>query len=680
MRARRALLLLSLAAGAQQPQPQVKFTAAANLVIVNVTVEDRAGHTIEGLKKEEFTVLEDGKPQAIAVFDFQRLTLEPLPSAPPPLPPGLGVSPPPAAQQPPPEPGKSPYQNRRLLVLFFDFSGMSPSEQMRAQDAALKFLQEQMTAADLVSIMSFSSRLRVDQDFTDDREALGEVIRAFRIGEMADLVAEPAEEEAEDDPGALLIADETEFNIFNTDRRLSALETTVRKLAALPEKKALIYFSSGAGKTGAENQSQLLATVNAAVRANVAFYPLDARGLLPLPPGGDATRASPRGTAIFSGKAQREQRRRHSDQQETLYTLAAETGGKALLDSNDLLPGMVQAQRDLRSYYILGYYSINPAQDGRFRRLQVRLAGNRQARLEYRPGYFGPKEYRYFTGADKERQLEEALVAGDPTTGLPLALEVDYFRLRGGQYFVPVAVKIPGSEVAPSAELDFIGQVRDEKNRLVASVRDRIEVKLGDERLRRHLHYDAGFALPPGAYRIKFLARENRTGRMGTFETGFTVPNLDAQSQAPRLSSVIWSHQREPVSAAVGRAEKKSPLLKFHPLVQEGKQLIPSITRVFRRSQNLHVYFEVYDPAADPATQAVNVAATLSIFRERVKVLEPGPLRLTQFSPSRPGALTFEFQVPLAQLPPGRYTCQVSVIDEVARQFAFVRAPLVVLR
>src|SRR5262249_50306800 len=161
-------------------------------------------------------------------------------------------------------------------------------------------------------------------------------------------------------------------------------------------------------------------------------------------------------------------------------------------------------------------------------------------------------------------QLEEAILLGDPMTDLPIALEVDYFRIGRGSYFVPVAMKIPGSSVelakrgkSDQAELDFIGQVRDTKGRLVGTVRDGITVKLTGEdasRLsKRNLEYDSGFTLPAGEYTVKFLARENVTGKMGTFETKFTVPDLSPQSPTPYLhtSSVIWSNQRESLSAAV---------------------------------------------------------------------------------------------------------------------------------
>ncbi len=369
----------------------------------------------------------------------------------------------------------------------------------------------------------------------------------------------------ESDDSGSFVADETEFNIFNTDRKLTALEDAAEKLSIFPEKKALVYFSSGIGKTGVENQSQIKATVNAAVRANVSFYPVDARGLVALPPGGDASVASPRGTGMITGTKQAGLRASFQDSQETLETIASDTGGKAMLDTNDLTMGIRQAQEDINSYYIIGYYSKNDAEDGKFRRIKVNLLNPKlQVKLDYRNGYYGPKVFQKFNASDKERQFEEALTLGDPVSELPLALEVDYFRVAKDRYFVPISVKIPGSAVGLSkkgarqtADLDFIGQVRDSAGKLVSGVRDNITVKLTDADAaqigRRHLQYDAGLTLGPGVYSLRFLARENQSGKMGTFETKFTVPDLNS-GKSLRLSSVIWSSQKEPVTAAVGSA------------------------------------------------------------------------------------------------------------------------------
>ncbi len=684
------LALASLAAPAQEPA--VRFTTTTRLVIVNVEVRDRSGRPLESLTKDDFEVFEDGVPQKISVFEFQRLDSRPQPA---PLAradrkPTSAAS---ATDITPSQPGEIRYKDRRLIVLLFDQSSMPPEDQIRAIDSARAFIREKMTPADLVAVMSFSNELRVLQDFTMDRDRLAEVVGGLRIGETAELAAEAAageEEEAGEDTGAAFTADETEFNIFNTDRKLSALETAAKMLASLPEKKAVVYFSSGVGRTGVENQSQLRATVNAAVRGNVSFYPVDARGLVAEAPGGDVRVGSTRGSSMYSGAAQRQRRDRFFNQQETLFSLAADTGGRALLDNNDLSLGIVQAQQDISSYYILGYYTTNPAEDGKFRRIQVRVLSQPGARLEYRSGYYAPKEFKDFNASDRERQLEEALLLDDPITDLPLALEVHYFRRAPGRYVVPVAVKIPGSEIPLTAKkgrrqtrLDFIGQVREANGRLAGTVRDHIVVKLAGENqgelVRRQLQYDTAFSLPPGNYSLKFLVRENETGKMGTFETRFSVPDLDQENSYLRLSSVVWANQREPLKAAVGAASRNKKAFAGHPLVQQGHKLIPSITKVFRKDQELYVYFEVYDAGLPKQHKPPSIAAGLSLFRGHLKAFESEPYRLTQARLSKAGAVSVEMRLPLSDLEPGRYTCQLNVIDETGRKFAFRRTPLVLL-
>lgn len=673
MRRLAALALAVALLPAQQPQGEITFKSSTNLVIVNVIVRDRQGKPMEGLKQSDFVLLENGKPQTISVFDFQKLSLAP---APPPAPkPDAAVEPAAPAGE-----GSRRYRDRRLLILFFDFAGMAIPDQLRAQHAALKFIEENLTASDLVQIMSFASTIRTDQEFTDDREKLVEAIRRFRIGEalvpgMDAALSDTGETEEETNA-----PDEIELDLFNTDRKLAALENAVKTLAALPEKKALIYFSSGAGGSGVENQAQLRATINAAVRSNVSFYPVDVRGLMAIPPGGAASESGAKGTAVFTGKAQRSHRDRLYEQQETLSALATETGGKALLDNNDLSLGILQAQRDLQSYYTLGYYSSDAARDGRFRRIQVKVQSQPQARLDYRSGYFSDKDWSDFNKSDKERQLQEALLLGDPLTGLPLALEVNWFRLNPTKYFVPVAVKVPGTAIplerkgrSETTEFDFIGSVRDAKGRTVATVRDAIRIRIPqtEDLRRRSVLYDTGFTVPPGSYRVKFLVRENSSGKMGTFETRFVIP------EQPLMSSVVWSSQREPLAAALASAEKNKKILANHPLIRDGHKLVPSVTKLFRTRQKLFVYLEAYDPLAEPVP---SVAATLSFFRGKTKVMESEPVRVQAVEPHRAGAVPVQFQIPLEQLQPGRYIAQVSVIDEAGRKFAYERTALVLVR
>ena len=165
----------------------------------------------------------------------------------------------------------------------------------------------------------------------------------------------------------------------------------------------------------------------------------------------------------------------------------------------------MQAQKSVSSYYIIGYYTTNAALDGKFRRIKIALNNGLSAKLDYRQGYFAGKTFGKFTTADKERQLEDALMLGDPITELTIAMEIDYFQLNRAEYFVPVVVKIPGSELALARKggaehtlIDFIGEVKDDFGTTIQNVRDKVDIKLSDDdrgeageaahRIRHRLH------------------------------------------------------------------------------------------------------------------------------------------------------------------------------------------------
>jgi VWFA-related protein len=698
-----ALLLVS--AAAQQPsaprppaQPPAAsgatFTTSANLVIVDVKAKDKNGNVVEGLKAGDFTVLEDGKPQKISVFEFQHIATEPEPPETLKLTDQLKLPEAPKTEITAANPGKIQYHDKRLMVFFFDFSSMAIPDQLRAQDAALEYLQKRITKDDMVAILFYASAVQVLTDFTDDRDMLTHIIKQLPIGEASELagLADTDDDNGEDTQAAF-VADETEFNIFNTDQKLAAIETAAKMLKNFPEEKALVYFSGGVTRTGLDNEAQLQASVNAATKANLAIYSIDARGLMAAPPGGDASHAGSRGAGIFNGSVQNSQRAATLASQDTLYNLATETGGKSFFDTNDLAAAITKTQQDMSSYYLLGYYSSNNALDGKYRKITVRLNNPKlAAKLEHREGYWADKTWGKLGAQDKEQALKEALSAGDPITDLPLALQVDYFRISPTAYFVPVSIKVPGSVVglavkggASVTQFDFAGQIQDERHAVVGNVRDNIQIKLNQESAaaatRKNYQYDAGFTLEPGRYRMKFVVRENLTGKMGTFETGFTVPDLSADTSGLKLSTVIWSSQREAVTAAVGSAERFSQrVIRANPLIVGSEKVIPNITHVFRRGQNLYVNFDVYDALPDPAnTRARRVKVDMSLFnKDNVKTFEVGPIAATQLAAARPEAVPVQFQVPLKDIARGSYMCQIDVVDEVGRKFAFQRAKLVV--
>jgi VWFA-related protein len=678
-----AAICLKVALPAQQVGQNAKpgeaptFQTASQLVIETVTVKDKDGKPVTGLTAKDFTVTEDGVPQEIKFFEFQKLD-ETAPAA---VDARIELLPRLTRTQiAPAAPGEIKYHDRRLLALYFDMTAMPTSDQLRAFSAAKSFVGTQMTGADLLAIMAFTSgSVQVLQDFTADRNRVLSVLETLIVGEDENAPAETS------DTGAAFGQNDSEFNVFFTDRQLAALQTAATMLGRLQEKKSLVYFASGLRLNGTNNQAQLHATINAAIRSGVSFWPVDARGLVAQAPLGDATRGSVGGIGVYTGQAANNVTSNLQRSQDTLWTLAADTGGKALLDSNDLAQGIIQAQRATSSYYILGYYTTNTNLDGKFRKIRITVTNGT---ADYRQGYYAGKVFTKFSGADKERQLEDALMQGDPVTELTIAMEIDFFQLNRAEYFVPLAVKIPGSELALARKggaehtrIDFIGEVKDEYGTTVSNVRDKVDIKLtgstATELAKRPIEYDSGFTLLPGKYKIKFLARDAETGRMGTFETQFVIPNLNKEEKRIPISSVVLSSQRADMREALFNAGKDKGQAHFvSPLVQDGMKLIPSVTRVFSKSKDMYVYLQAYQQGVEPA-QALSGYVTF--YRGTAKAYETAPVSVQETLSNRLRTMPMKFQIALDKLPAGEYTCQVTVLDGQRKKAAFWQAPVMLI-
>jgi VWFA-related protein len=500
------IMVLLCAVLPSQQQTDYVFHAESDLVLVNVTVRDKNGKFVPGLKPENFTILEDNKPQKIVSFDIENVDnvpaldvtqAKPLPEA------SSGESSP----APSSANATDQFKDRRLIVLFFDLSAMEPDEIDHAVTSAEHYVDTQMLPADLVSIVSLGSSLLVNQDFTSDHALLKKQLDEFSTGSGQGFEeGTTGTTEGTPDTGQPFTADDTEYNIFNTDRRLEALRSVAEKLSHVQQKKSLIYFSSGMDRTGIENQSELRAAVNAAVRSNLAIYTMDMRGLQALVAGGEAQNASLRGVSAYSGQATLNALNSNFTTQETLLTLASDTGGRAFLDSNDFSRIFTGVQQDTSTYYLLGYHSTNPARDGRYRRIMVKsnLTG---VKLDFRRGYYAPADYKHSTADDKERQLEEELASELPATDFPLYLGVAYFRLEGNKFFVPISLVVPGSQIPfvrssdrDKATLDVIGMVLDSDRHPLNRIRDTVKlaVSTSAEVQKKNVQYDTGMSLLSG--------------------------------------------------------------------------------------------------------------------------------------------------------------------------------------
>jgi VWFA-related protein len=677
--------------GAQQQSSDGTFTlkVQSDIVLTNVVVRDKkTGEVVKGLKTSDFTILENGKPQKIASFDYQNVdeaavlneksTVSGKASIADMLNRNLAADP-------------AQLRDHRLIVMFFDVSSMQPEDIDRAVEAAQDYVNKKMQPADLVALVSLADSLTMDQDFTSDKAALLKGLKKYNGTDSSGFANgnEGGTTDGTADDASSFTADDSEFNALNTDRQLFAIRTIARSLERVDQRKSMLYFSGGLTRQGIENQASMRAATNEAVKANMAIYSVDSRGLEALPPVGNASTGSLRGTASYSGAAMQNQLNSNFSSQETLGTLSSDTGGKAFFDSNDFAPAFQQVQHDTEAYYILGFRSTNTARDGSYRHLTVKL-NRADVKMDYRPGYYAPADFQHAKTEDRELQLTEQLRSDLPATDVALYLQALYFRLNDNSFFVPVSLIVPGSQIPflkngdrDKANIDIVGQVKNAQGIAVGNVRDTVKLALDQAQQvqRKNIQYSTGFTLAPGRYHLKFVVRENQTGRMGSFETDLQVP--DMKKVPLKLSSIVLASQQTPNT-------KKGGPGAVNPLVRDGVEWIPNVPHVFRRDQHLYFLYEVYDPARQkgaPAQAAspgltrrdsgpVRVLTSIEFLIGGVKVYETALVEATAVNIPERGAVAFQFDVPLTQLKPGTYVCQVNVIDDAGGSFSFPRLAL----
>jgi VWFA-related protein len=671
---------------AQQPQKPVvapgRLKVSTEIVLVNVVARDRHGKLIKDLKKEDFTVYEDGKKQELASFDFEKV--DELVTA------GAAETTVTGTAEGGGLLNKKVQKSlnardRRLMLMFFDFSAMEPDDIDRAVNAAKKYVNAKMQPADLVALMSLDTNLQLDLDFTDDKDKILAKLSSYNSSEGQGFEnGSEGSSAGEAETGGSYTPDDTDYNTFSADRKLLALESVMQTMGKIPQKKSLIYFSNGITQSGIDNQSALREATAAAVRANVSIYPVDVRGLSAFPAGGQAQSASLHGTAAYTGASVLNDLNGNDASQETLYTLAADTGGKAFMDTNDLSGVFSVVQRDTSAYYVLGYTSTNHVKDGRYRRLKVQV-NRADVKLEYRAGYYADRDYQHMKSSDREAQLEDELAAELPETDVAVYAGAAYFRQDDAHYYLTISLVIPGSQIPfvqekdkDNATIDIIGQVLENGRLPVGRLRDTVKLTLDSSQQvrRKNVQYNTEFVLAPGNYRLKFVVRENSTGRMGSFETDVRIPDL---RKAPlRMSTVVLSSQRVPATG------KKT---KFQPLVTEQTELVPSVTHVFQQDQKLYLQYEVYDPAKAKAAEnggeknghgTVRVLTSIEFLQGDAKVYETKAVLAQEVTAPERKAVVFQMEIPLESLKPGFYMCQINVIDDVSGNYAFPRWPILV--
>ena len=693
---------------AQAPEarkPELVLPASVEVVRIEVVVSEKGGRPKAGFRREEFVVLEDGKPQSIVQFHaFAR----PAPGAPP------VADPTPAAAE---QDETEELLPARYVVLAIDDVHMEFSSLGRFRKALERFIDEDLRPEDQVALVTTSGSSALSQEFTADRAALRQTLsRLSAQGRRAEWTGVPhiTEYQAEliegGDPLALDAAVQEVLQagtfqdqasaeqqsrskarvvlteaVYNSRLTLEALESLCRGLSGLSGRKTLFLVSDGfltglAARSGTGFDIRRIA--DAGTRAGVVVYALDTRGLVGSPPAASAANPLRVGPST-AGLIEAIRRRSEEATRDAMHALAADTGGFLARSSNDLRSGLRAMLKDTETYYVLAYEPSNPKRDGAFRRVEVRLPGVRDVKVRTRSGYFAPDE-RHLEAASatteaearraeqRRAEMRTALHSLAPLSAIPVRLSADFVSLDPGVAQVVVSGSVDVATLPfvrrserRQATIETVALVYDDAGAVAATLRtERSAMDLSDaeyERLlRQGLPYQEATALPPGRYQVRLAAREDATGLLGSAWQRVELPDLAAGRLT--LSSLFLLKEDGAGGAPAG------------PDAAPALHSVQALRR-FRREESLYVQLYAYHPKRD-ASGAIDLVAQAEVLRGGARLGVAAPEPMAAGEPGDPVVHTS--RIKLQRLDPGDYDLRVTVTDRGAGAMATRSVPFTV--
>ncbi len=700
-----AASLLACLTGAPALRAQEKATEKAQVlepvsvevVRIEVMVSERRGRAKDGLKREDFVVLEDGKPQEIVQFQaFAR---------PPETAPDEAAKPAGATAQ-----AQEELLPARYVVLVIDDLHLQFSSLVRVRKALERFITEDLEPEDQVALVTTSGAKALSQEFTSDRAVLRQTLSRLSLQErhsawsgvpyMSEYQAELIEA---GDPMALEAAvleimnasvfqdaatAESEARnkaraifseaVYASRLTLEALESLVRGLSGVSGRKALYLVSDGflTGLGVARGSGfDMRRIADASTRAGVVIYALDTRGLIAAPPSATAsslTRTPPQTVGMIDAM----QRRGEWATREAMGALAADTGGFMVENSNDLRDGLKQMLKDSDTYYVLAYEPSNSKRDGSFRKIEVRLPGVRGVKVRTRSGYLAPDDRRASLSAapaaapaeaaarqaeQRQAEMRTALHSLAPLAGIPVRLSADYLSVDGGATQVVVSglvdvEKLPFVKRRDryQATIEVVAIALDEEGAIAATLpTERTVMDLGETEYREvvargGLPYQRATALPPGRYQVRLAAREDALGLLGSAWQRVEVPDLAAGRLV--LSSLFLLKESAPAAAGDPQAA---------PELSPAQAL-----RHYRRGESLYAQVYAYNPKRD-ASGATNVVSQAEILQGGVTLGKAAPEPMSLGEPQGP-PVPHTTRIKLQRFEPGDYELRLTVTDRIA--------------
>ena len=683
-------------------QDVIKVTS--NLVNLDVIVRDKKGKAITDLKPEEFTLSENGVPQKVEFFD-SALTSD-----------NEAAQPTTSSSEPKPQtPTGFP---RNTIALVLEGQSTEQSNLKHVREGVVKYIRERISNTDSVALFSISGGLQFLQPFTQDKAKLiaavekaydsstvsktsevrgsSDDISAMRkqiafLPELGETTSPSGPPENRSLMAQALISRHvlehyiqlrSALSTQQTRPVLAALAAISEGLHSIPGKKTLVMFSQGF--VGSEILDwQIQSTIDIANRANVTIYIVDSGGLT----GGTPIGGGPVVTSALegiSGGLEMELRRRAAAgesvfditrqeglnrQQDLLYRISEDTGGHFIKNTNDISRGLDRIDVEIRSRYTLAYRSTNPDFDGSFRKVKIQVR-RPDTNVVARPGYYAIPSTQIVPFSPDEKKLlaNFASMRSHPT--LPLALGLNSFRSGGGFYTVPLSFEIPPAAIQfgrtgdkQRLQLEVLGVIRAEgEEKILSRLGGNFDVALTAQQyesiLNDKIFYRQDLQLAAGSYVVDLMVRDRVSGKVAAKREKLVLPVEGADFWATEV--VLSRH-----------VELLKPAARNNDILSEGNvQIRPSPSREFHATDNLIIFFKLYNAAVAREIGKPLVRVTVTLMKDGQPVRRPLDYQLTEAEIEPVPHLTFAEYIKLTGLAPGSYSAVIESRDIVQQKAA----------
>jgi VWFA-related protein len=687
------------------------LTLKTRLVNIEVMVKDKKGKYLTDLKAEDFTVFENGVRQKVEFFD-------------PPLAGSIEATTSTPAQTKPIPTSGAP---ANILSLVIDGQTTELANLKQVREGTIKYIRERITDTDMVAVFGVGHDLQLLQSFTQDKAKLIAAVEkaytltaanrnlerndtAEQIARLRDelsglpggnLPQSPAAAAQGSAAARAMIASRAleqfiklraQLSVQQARPILAALAAICEAQRIIPGKKTVVLFSQGF-TTSSILDWQVQSTIDLANRANVAIYIIDSTGLTGGDPqsgafvssgalGGVAATGSPEGRSKAVGGESVFDNVRHEGikrEQDILYRISGDTGGEFMKGNNDIGKGLERIDQDIRARYTLAYYSTDANFDGSYRKLKIEVH-KPDTHAITRAGYYAIGDDDIVLLSVEDKKLLTRLAEAENNPALPLFVELSPFRTSEGRYVVPLSLEVPSTAVKfdqkgdkQFLQLDVLGVIRETPEKIVSKLGGGFNIGLGAEQyqsiVNNNIFYRQDMELTPGTYQIELIVRDRISGKLTAKKEKLVLPNPGSEFAT---SGVVLSR--------LALASNNPPAGKPSTDVfnQGGIQIRPSASREFRVTDNLILFFELYNAALNAETSKPMVRVTLTVMKDDKVVIKPIDYVLTEVQATPVPHLIFAKYIKLAGLAAGTYTAKLEARDMVTNKLVTQQSPFVI--